>query len=207
MAKNRPGGGARNGAEPRSSGPDELIEDEVAFQTNGTVRMRIDGDVHVLRRPTVGELRTYGEAWKAYEADRNQAARDANAERSEDDPAEPPTFDHDRWDAEWIDWWRMVFTGTGDASVDHPLKGLDRSGLGLAAEWQDCPQWLLSVDLVTEMFTHWRTVPWVGGTSPSQRKEAAQVDEAVRLAPTMAAVAPLVAGAVQQQNASATNNT
>lgn len=185
--------------------PDPYPEDEVQFQTNGTIRFRIEGENHVLRRPTVGELRAYVRLWNEYEAARNAAAAAANADgpaADSPDEWEPEPFDTELWERGWMDWWRKVFDG------DDELKGLDRSAASLPDEFEDCPQWLLNIDLVTETFGHWRTVPWVGGTSPTQQKEAAQNDTLQKLGPALQAASPLLAPMLEaNRNASATPNT
>jgi hypothetical protein len=195
---------SKNGTRRPDAPPDALAEDEVQFQTNGTLRFRIGGVNHLLRRPTVGELRAYVRLWNEYEAARNVAAKTANEDPPEGAPDDwaPEPFDTELWERGWMDWWRTVFAGNDD-----DLKGLDRSGAGLPEQFEDCPQWLLHIDLVSETFTHWRTVPWVGGTSPTQQREAAQQLQVEKLGPALQAVSPLLAPALAAlPNANATPN-
>lgn len=119
----------------------------------GRINARIAGKDYALRRPTIGETRKWVEDLEGLQAQR----REALAELGDD-------YDRAPFEVALIDWWRDVFRtlDTGKQAGDLP------------EDDQDLPPWFLAGDLIAETRSHWSSVPWGPGGSPTQRQAAAQ---------------------------------
>lgn len=172
---------AKNGrAGPTAARPSH--DDEVKFEKNGTVTIFEGGRGHHLMHPTVGQLRVYGADFTQLQEDQ-AAARAKEAETADSD--DPFEYDDKVFTAQWLAWWRLVIEGDEHQGV----AALDRDACPLPADDDGVPGWLLDGSLVSELFKVWRTVPWAGGSSPTQTEEAALMEKMRTAGP---AVAPLL---------------
>jgi hypothetical protein len=115
--------------------PAKRAPDGVDLADDGTIRLVIDGTVHRLRRPKIGELRGFFEG----------VTQVAEAEaKSEGDPLGAMDV--------LADWWRnVVDTLAGD---EDPR---------LSDDTDELPVWLLSGTLIARALVHWREVPYLSG--------------------------------------------
>lgn len=105
---------------------------------DGQVRIVMDGKAHNLRRPKVGELRTFYEGVEAIAA-------------AEKEQGEEGRVSYLAGVDEVADWWRTVFDALcGDDDV-------------LPDDVDSWPVWLLSGSLMGRVLAHWREVPYLSG--------------------------------------------
>jgi len=169
-------------------------EDEVAFHANGTMTLKTGGEVHKLRRPTVGELRRFADVMNEIGDDDKALRGMVEAAQTAWDTQEPATRENLRppnYDAatsgihaRMFDWWRTVVDELDTNGGQLP------TGEDEADRNDDMPPWLVDVALINETFKVWRSVPWAGGTSPTERTQAAQIEMAQKMAPALSAAGP-----------------
>lgn len=182
MAKN---GNRVNGATTRSP---NSHDDEVKFERNGTITIFEGGRGHHLVHPTVGQLRAYGDDFNQLQRDQAAARDAAEAEPADGDTA--PEYDAEVFTEQWLAWWRLVFEGDEGRN----LAPLDRDQCPLPDDSDLIPGWLLDPQLVSECFKVWRTVPWAGGTSPAQTKEAALTAQLKEMGPALGPLLQAIQG-------------
>lgn len=120
--------------------------DEIEIKKDGQIRLRIDGESYLLRRPKIGELRRLEEATDALAV---QERDEKIAAKAEERPPRPMTD-------EILDWWRDV------------VETLEQKDQTLPVDNDDLPAWLASPQLLGDARLTWRTVPWGPGGQPTR---------------------------------------
>jgi hypothetical protein len=121
--------------------------DEFNAQSNGKLRLIVDGENYLLRRPKIGELRELEEAiTEIGAAERAELVAAAAEERAARD-----------FTQEILAWWRRVVTL------------LEESGKTLPDVDDDLPAWMLNATLLGDARVVWREVPYGPGGQPTRK--------------------------------------
>jgi hypothetical protein len=104
------------------------------MMTDGRMKLIIDGEVIMLRRPKVKQLRKLYDMLTAIDA----AQKETDGIKMQLQATEQVTA-----------YWRAAVDMLGDKSLD--------------TDDDELPVWLLSVDLIIKAEQHWRSVPYLSG--------------------------------------------
>lgn len=140
-----------------------MSTDTVEFTDAGLLKVQVDEQTFTLRRPKIGELRAFDEAWTAIgnaQTARQEMLAGLDPEARKDTPP------HDFAD-EFIAWYRQVF----EVLSDTPLPEAD----------DDLPGWFVGAEAGNEMRPKWKSVPWVAGAKPSEQTAAATFNQLAQM--------------------------
>lgn len=121
--------------------------DEIEIKASGEIRLRIEGESYLLRRPKVGELRRLEEI----------VDRLAEDERAERVAAKAEERTARSFAPEILAWWQDVV---------ETLESKDRT---LPDDHDELPAWLANPQLLGDLRVCWREVPWAPGGQPQKR--------------------------------------
>lgn len=113
-----------------------VASDGVEFTDDGHIKVVVDGVTRLLRRPKIGELRSFMEGLGAITA----AEKESGPVSGLGESAEA-----------LVGWWSDV------------IDTLCSDDLPLSTDVDDLPVWLLNAELVNRATSHWREVPYLSG--------------------------------------------
>ncbi len=145
-------------------------DDEFVISDKGKITLKIDEKSIVLRRPTIGQMRTLDEY--ADEISTTEEAEIAAA-KGADPPRKPRSMA-----PELLGWWRLAVDLMGPDDVELP-------------DDDDCPLWMVNTETIKEAKFAWRTVPWGPGGAPSTKAAEESAKKAAALLPMVSTVADL----------------
>lgn len=151
---------------PRNQ-PARVKSDEIEFVKDGTIRICLGGTSQRLRRPSIGELQDL--------LDLLDSCGDEQREFAKLPADERPRLG---FEAPLFAWWRhtVELLGEGEKFPDN----------------EDLPPWLCVGSLPGEAKTHWLSVPWGPGGSPSQMEANRQAAQVASLVPALTSLVTAV---------------
>lgn len=160
-----------------TSAPDTEAPDEgVGITPTGLVQIQLDGQLFVLRRPKIGQMRALEESLVAIATDEIERkatlAKDIAEAAGQDAESRPDEALSDEQAAavaetvvehesdqrttqgQLFDWWREC------------VRVLEKGGQKLPDSDDEMPPWLANWDLLAEVRRAWRSLPWLPGGQP-----------------------------------------